>query len=157
MRVRLMVEADLLATARVHEQVFSRQKHSLEWLQCSFNAAPRTLIFVAEEHNEVVGYITWTQKSGFRPEAVVELEQLAVLPNHQGQGIGQALILDSLLLLKTQLRLSGSIIKHILVSTRSDNDAQKLYKKTLNAQVETTISDLYSADEVLMIARNISV
>jgi len=115
------------------------------------------LSFVAEEHNEIVGYITWTQKSGFRPEAVIELEQLAQLPNRQGQGIGQALILDSLLLLKAQLCLSGSTIKHILVSTRSDNDAQKRYKKTLHAQLESTISDLYSADEVLMVARNISV
>ncbi|MEF1228663.1 N-acetyltransferase, partial [Vibrio fortis] len=33
--------------------------------------------------------------------------------------------------------------------------AQQLYKSTLGAEVETTISNLYSADEVLMIARNV--
>jgi hypothetical protein len=32
-----------------------------------------------------VGYIIWVQKSGFRPEAVLELEQLAVLPGARGQ------------------------------------------------------------------------
>jgi hypothetical protein len=38
---------------------------------------------------------------------------------------------------------------------RSDNHAQRLYAATLNASVEATIRNLYSADEVVMIAQNI--
>jgi hypothetical protein len=48
------------------------------------------------------------------------------------------------------------MIKHFMVTTRADNYAQKLYQKTLGAQVESTITDLYSADEVLMLARNVN-
>ena len=48
-------------------------------------------MFVAEDNdndNVVVGY----QKSGFRPEVVLELEQIAVTPTCQGNGVGSALI-----------------------------------------------------------------
>jgi len=151
-----MEKDDLLHASHIHKATFVRQKNSYEWLECNLNAAPRFLNFVAEHNDEIVGYIIWVQKSGFRPEAVVELEQLAVSPTVQGQGIGRRLIKESLSLVKQHLLRNGSTLKHILVTTRADNYAQALYKSTLNAQVETTISSLYSADEVLMIARNVS-
>ncbi|MFT6909796.1 MAG: ribosomal protein S18 acetylase RimI-like enzyme [Oleiphilaceae bacterium] len=156
MKIRFMEKADLEGAASVHKLAFIRQKNSLEWIQCNFNAFPRFLNFVAEKNGEVVGYIIWVQKSGFRPEAVIELEQLAVLPNFQGQGIGRKLINESLPLVKNQLLLNGSTLKHIIVTTRADNFAQQLYKKTLGVEIESTIKNLYSADEVLMIARNVS-
>lgn len=157
MTVRFMLSEDIPAAALVHQSAFPRQRHSQQWLQCNFNAAPRYLCFVAQQANEIVGYIIWVQKSGFRPEAVLELEQLAVAPEHQGKGIGRELITASLPLVKAQLSEQGSTMKHILVTTRADNFAQQLYRKTLGAEVETIISNLYSADEVLMIARNVSV
>ncbi len=156
MNIRFMEKADLEGAAEVHRLAFVRQRQSYEWLQCNFNASPRFLNFVAERDGEIVGYIIWVQKSGFRPEAVLELEQVAVSPNAQGQGIGRKLINESLPLVKDQLALNGSTVKHIIVTTRADNFAQQLYKSTLGAEVETTISNLYSADEVLMIARNVS-
>jgi len=153
--IRLMTEKDLPSAALVHKSAFVRQNYSNEWLECNLNAFPRYLIYVADIDNEIVGYIIWVQKSGFRPEAVLELEQLAVMPNYQGNGIGRKLIVESLPQVKSQLALKQSILKHVLVTTRADNYAQELYKSTLGAEVETTISNLYSADEVLMIARNI--
>lgn len=157
MTVRFMLAEDIPAAALVHQSAFPRQRHSQQWLQCNFNAAPRYLCFVAQQANVIVGYIIWVQKSGFRSEAVLELEQLAVAPEHQGKGIGRELITASLPLVKAQLSRQGSTLKHILVTTRADNFAQQLYRETLGAEVETTISNLYSADEVLMIARNVSV
>lgn len=154
-QVRFMTEADLDGAALVHKATFVRQQYSRNWLQCNLNAAPRFLNFVAESEGQVVGYIIWVQKSGFRPEAVLELEQLAVLPSAQGQRLGKTLILDSLSQVKQYLADQGSTLKHVLVTTRADNFAQKLYQSTLGAEVETTISNLYSADEVLMIARNV--
>ncbi|CAH7076734.1 N-acetyltransferase [Vibrio chagasii] len=154
-QVRFMTEADLDGAALVHQATFVRQQKSKKWLQCNLSAAPRFLNFVAESDGEIVGYIIWVQKSGFRPEAVLELEQLAVLPSAQGQGLGKKLILDSLRQVKQKLSEQGSTLKHVLVTTRADNFAQKLYQSTLGAEVETTISNLYSADEVLMIARNV--
>ncbi|MFA0231110.1 GNAT family N-acetyltransferase, partial [Vibrio sp. 10N.261.45.A7] len=150
-----MTEADLDEAALVHQSAIIRQKNSRDWLQCNLNASPRFLNFIAESDGEIVGYIIWVQKSGFRPEAVLELEQLAVLPSAQGKGLGQKLILDSLPQVKQKLAEQGSTLKHVLVTTRADNFAQKLYQSTLGAEVETTISNLYSADEVLMIARNV--
>jgi len=155
MKIRLMARSDLEAAAQVHKQNFIRQKQSYEWLQCNLNAFPRFLCFIAEYDKQIIGYIIWTQKSGFRQDAVLELEQLAVMPIHQGKGIGRRLISESLPLVKTQLAKNGSVVKHILVTTRADNFAQELYKSTLGAEVEAIIDNLYSDDEVLMIARNI--
>lgn len=155
MKVREMLDSDLEAAAQVHQINFVRQRDSLKWLSCNLKAAPRFMSYVAEVDGLVVAYIIWAQKSGFRPQAVVELEQLAVLPDWQGQGIATGLIKQSLQMLKQHLADNSSQLKHIMVTTRADNAAQRLYQRTLNAQVEVTISNLYSADEVLMIARNV--
>lgn len=155
LKIDLIKETELSQAAAIHQSVFARQKNSLQWLASSFHAFPRYLLFVAKIDEQVVGYISWAQKSGFRDEAVMELEQLAVMPAHQGQGIGRALISQSLPLIKQQLAKQGSVLKHIMVTTRADNHAQALYKSTLGAEVEAVIANLYSADEVLMIARNI--
>ncbi len=111
--------------------------------------------FVAEAAGQIAGYIHWTQKSGFRPEVVLELEQLAVDPASQGQGIGRRLIVDSLPLVRAQLREREAHLKHVMVTTRTDNHAQELYRRTLGVEVEATLQDVYSGDEVIMIVRNL--
>ena len=155
MIIRLMEQSDLDAATDIYQATFIRQSHSREWLQCNLNAFPRYMMFVAELDQEVVGFITWTQKSGFRSEVVLELEMLAVKPSSQGQGVGKSLIRDSLPMVKTRLAEKDAVLKHVMVTTRADNYAQELYKKTLGAEIEATISNLYSADEVLLIARHI--
>ena len=153
-RIRPMQPADLSGAAAVHRQAFVRQKGSLEWLGATLNAYPRFLCYVAEDQGTVVGYILWAQKSGFRDQAVLELDQIAVLPALHGQGVGRALIDQSLPLVKSELAQQGSTLKHIIVNTRADNHAQQLYRDALGAEVVATIRDLYSADEVFMVARN---
>jgi len=155
MSIRIMAESDIENVAKAHELAFSRQTLSKEWLTCALNAYPRNLCYLIEVENQVLGYIIWGQKSGFRPEVVLELEQIAVLPSYQGQGIGQVLITRSLDLVREHLALREARLKHILVSTRADNHAQSLYKKVLGAKVEATIENLFSADEVYMVARNV--
>lgn len=156
-KIRHAEENDVESIAKVHAEAFLRQNHSYEWVSCNFKAFPRIKYFVAELKNEIVGYIQWIEKSGFRKEVVLELEQIAVLPSKQGEKIGTALIKQSLPLIKEQLVKRQAYIKHILVTTRNDNPAQQLYAKTLNAKVETMIPNLFSSDEVLMISRNIDV
>lgn len=111
---------------------------------------------MAHADKEIVGYIQWMEKSGFRKEVVLELEQIAVSPEWRNQGVGSYLINSSLSLVKEELAKREAVLKHVVVTTRTDNDAQKIYRETLNASVETTIPDLFSADEVIMIARDIS-
>jgi ribosomal protein S18 acetylase RimI-like enzyme len=155
--IKAMTENHLSDVIRVHAECFPRQTLSAEWITCNFKAYPRIRYFVATLNNQVIGYIQWTEKSGFRIEVVMELEQIAVHPSMQKRGIATKLILKSLPLIKKELKKRDAFIKHIIVTTRTDNHAQKLYKKTLNAHPETTITNLFSADEVFMIARNIQI
>jgi len=74
----------------------------------------------------------------------LELEQIAVLPQHRGQGVGRALIQQS-------LPMAEAALKHVMVTTRADNQAQSLYRQTLGVEVEAVIRNLYSADEVVMV------
>ena len=152
--VREMTEADIAAAAAIHQAVFNRQLDSVAWVTCNFRAYPRILCFVAELNGTLVGFIEWIQKSGFRKEVVLELEQLAVRPDYQRQGVGTSLIQESLGQVARMLKRRGACIKNIIVTTRTDNQAQRLYRKVLGAAPEAVIKDLYSADEVIMVARN---
>jgi len=147
---------DINSVAKIHAQQFPRQHNSHGWINCNFVAYPRIMLFVArDEKDNVVGYIQWIQKSGFRKESILELEQIAVLKNYQGKGIGMKLIKESLNHIKTYLDDSNSNLKAILISTRTDNQAKAWYKKTLGAEEIAVIKDLYSADEVIMLVRYI--
>ena len=144
--IREMQSADISDVATVHKQSFPRQKNSQKWIECNFNAYPRILIYVAECDATIVGYIQWIQKSGFRKEAVVELEQIAVVEKYRGKGVGRALILESIDLVKVHLKKCESVVKNIIVTTRVDNDAKKLYESTLGVKEEHVIKKLYSGD-----------
>lgn len=151
-----MHHEDIDAVAKIHAQQFPTQHSSLKWIGCNFVAFPRIMMFVArDEKDKVIGYIQWIQKSGFRKQAVFELEQIAVMKNYQGKGIGTKLIKESLSHIKTYLSDSNSNLKAILVSTRTDNPAQALYKNVLQAEEIAVIPDLYSHDEVIMLAKNV--
>jgi ribosomal protein S18 acetylase RimI-like enzyme len=84
----------------------------------------------------------------------LELEQLAVLSKFRAQGIGRALIRESVLEVATVLQQRSARVKSVLVTTRADYRAQRLYKEVLGAEVQATIANLYSADEVIMVAQN---
>lgn len=151
-----MHEDDIKAVSKIHAQQFPRQKDSVRWISCNFAAFPRILMFVArDEKDKVVGYIQWIQKSGFRQQSVFELEQIAVLKNYQHKGIGTLLIEKSLEYIKEYLADTNSNLKAILVSTRTDNLAKSLYEKVLKAKEIAVIKDLYSHDEVIMLAKDV--
>ena len=152
--VRPLTEADLAAVAQIHAHAFPRQKHSAEWVECNARALPRMRYYVAESEEGVQGFVLWTEKSGFRDNVVLELEQIAVAPSEQRRGIGEALIRKSLPDIAIQLAERGAALNAVLVSTRTDNQAQRLYRKALGAEVAATIPSLYSADEVIMVARD---
>jgi ribosomal protein S18 acetylase RimI-like enzyme len=149
-----MDESDISSVAEIHRQAFKRQQDSELWIKCNFQAYPRMQYFLADDCSSPIGYIVWSQRSGFRPEVVLELEQIAVLKEYQGKGIGTQLITESLQFVRKQLSKRNATIKHIIVNTRADNMSQNLYRKTLGVKIEYTIKDLYSHDEVFMIARN---
>lgn len=151
--VRQACSGDTAAIAAIHRESFPRQRDSKEWVEATLAASPRMLVYVLMQGEEVSGYIFWAQKSGIRPAAVVELDQIAVQATLRGQGLGELLIIESLVLLREKLSGNNQSLKSILVSTRADNAAQRLYRKTLGARVVARIRDLYSATEVFMTAQ----
>lgn len=143
-------ESDIGSVAAIHALSFPRQRMSEEWIRCNFSARPRIRMYAARRDHQVVGYIMWTEKSGLRDEVVLELDQIAVITDCRSTGIGEALIRESLPLVEKELAERGSTIKAILVSTRTDNSAQKLYRRVLGVKTLAVIPRLYSADEVLL-------
>lgn len=151
--IKPMLEKDIDSVAEIHRKIFVRQLASKKWVSSNFNAYPRIIMFVAvSKEHEIIGYIQWLQKSGFRKESVIELEQIGVLPNFQKKGIGSKLIYESLKLVNDYLLANHSTLKAIIVTTRSDNAAKKIYTQCLGANVISTIKNQYSADEVIMLA-----
>lgn len=151
--VRCATIDDCDTIAVVHQQCFSRQRDSVAWIHASLQAVPRFMVYVYEQDGAIVGYIMWAQKSGIRDQAVLELDQVGVDPAHQGQRIGTELIRESLRMVRQTLLQNQQAVKSVLVSTRADNEAQQLYRVLLGAEVVATIEGMYSADEVLMLAR----
>lgn len=135
-------------------QDYGTQALAEAWHRGGLQAYPKTRYFVAESDGRVVGYASWTFIGGFQ-SGVMELEQLGVHPDVQRQGIGTALIQQSLPLVRAWLRREvGRELHAIKVDTATDNDAQRLYRKTLGVEVEATLKDfLYGNDEVIMLRR----
>lgn len=150
--IRAVNVNDLSSVARVHKDSFSRQEHSSEWIGSTFAAYPRFRFFLADVAGAVAGYIVWGEKSGFRREVVLELEQMAVLPDFRSNGVGKALIRKSFSLVEDALKQRDATVKAVLVTTRTDNHAQALYKSVLGAEQRAVVKDLYSADEAIMVA-----
>ena len=123
-----------------------------EWINAKFNGYPANRYYVADD-DCIKGYILWVELGGFRKDAVIELEQIAVKPKEQGKGIGSLLIRESLKDVINELHARGSRLKLVKVTTSTSNEAQRLYKKVLNAKPIAVIPDFFRGDEVIMIAR----
>lgn len=157
MRIIRAKKQDIPAIARIASLSFSGLKgltKAKKWIACNFNGFPRMQYFAAKENGEVLGYVLWVEKGGFRENAVLELEQIAVLPATRGKGVGSRLIAESLLQIKRYLQKRNSRLKLIEVTTGTENQAQRLYQKTLGAKAEAVIKDFFRGDEAIMIARN---
>lgn len=156
MNISKFTKKDIIGVVKIASHSFSglREKNKAKkWIECNFKAHPRLQYFVAKINNKVVGYILWVEKGGFRSESVWELEQIAVDKNYRGKGIGAELIRKSLEEIKKYLKKRKSALKAIEMTTGAENRAQSLYKKTLGAEVECVIKDLFRGDEVIMVAR----
>lgn len=155
-KIQSMKKQEIKEVARIANQCFRGYgsfQGAKKWISCNFWAFPRTRYFVAEEKDEVIGYVLWLEKGGFRKEAVFELEQIAVDPAFRGREVGTKLIAASLAEIKNSLKKRGSFLKLVEVTTGVENQAQRLYQKTLNAKPETVLKDFFRGDELIMLAR----
>jgi ribosomal protein S18 acetylase RimI-like enzyme len=125
-----------------------------KWVSLKFNSKPISIYYIALFDGKAIGYILWSEHGGFRKEAVIELEQIAVSKMYRGKGIASKLIVESLRMLnRDYITARGSRIKMVIVTTASNNSAKRLYERVLNAREVAVIKDLYSNDESILIAR----
>ncbi|MFY3741741.1 MAG: ribosomal protein S18 acetylase RimI-like enzyme [Candidatus Nitrosomirales archaeon] len=132
----------------------SRPSEVRKWLRLRHASYPIGQFFVGALGSKIVGYILWIELGGFRKEAVLELDQIAVSPEYQGRGFGKTIIKESLKHISSYLKKRTSALKLVKVTTGTTNEAQKLYKDVLHAEPVAIIPDFFRADEVIMIARS---
>lgn len=155
-KIQPLKSQDFKKVVKIASQSFAglaELNNAEKWIECNFKAFPRMRYFTAKNNKKILGYILWMEKGGFRKEAVLELEQIAVLPEFRGRGVGTALIEKSLLEIRKAIEKRGSVLKLVEVATGTDNKAQNLYKKTLGAESEAVVKDLYRGDTLIMFAR----
>ena len=155
MIVRRATKADLSRIAEIHSVSFRtdwvHDHDSFRWISSKFASVPFNTYYVAETDVGVIGYILWAECGGVRSNAVLELEQIAVAPEHRAVGTATELILESLA--QVESNIGDRHIKLIKVTTGTTNAAQRLYKRTICATPVCVIQDLYDGDEVIMISR----
>ncbi len=155
MIVRKMLEGDLDKVVEIYLECFHGMrefKTAKEWITIKYNGYPINRYYIIED-NEVKGYILWVELGGFRREAVLELEQIAISPKYQSKGLGSTLVRESLKEINKEIVARGSSIKLVKVTTGVDNQVQRLYKKVLNVKPIAIIPDLFRGDEVILVAR----
>jgi ribosomal protein S18 acetylase RimI-like enzyme len=147
---------DLDEIASIGSEAFSGLRplpDGRRWVESCWRAAPRMQYWVAVRSGAVVGYILWLEKGGFRRQAVLELEQVAVRSALRGQGVGEALIRASLDGLRHELRARGAELKLVEVTTGSEQGAVGFYARVLRTEVAARIPDFFRGDEYILIAR----
>ncbi|GAA6131495.1 GNAT family N-acetyltransferase [Halopseudomonas sabulinigri] len=153
MNIRYMKRNDLAGAVQVHQQAFGRQAQSPYWIEVTLEAFPRFLCFVAEEGAQILGYLIWAQQRGYRDEASLELDQIAVLPEFLSEQVARRLIEESMPHVSAQLASQGICAKHINISLRDDEHLHRPYQAALDIEVTTAISELYRIDKVMMAAK----
>ncbi len=152
-----MRDKDINRVADVYLKCFrgmTKSADAKKWIKARHNSYPAAQFFVGAFGSKIVGYILWIELGGFRKEAVIELDQIAVSPDYQGKGFGKTIIKESLKSVSSYIKKRGSTLKLVKVTTGTTNEAQKLYKDTLHAEPVAIIPDFFRSDEVIMIARN---
>jgi len=151
-----MREQDIGQVTRIYLQCFKGMREfklAKKWITLRHSSFPASQFFVATFGKKILGYIQWVELGGFRKEAVLELDQIAVSPDHQGKGIGEKLVKESLKQVSSYLRSRRSTIKLIKVTTGTGNEAQRFYRRVLNARQVAVIPDFFRSDEAILIAR----
>lgn len=148
--VRKAEKTDSSSIAEMYSRCFEREKMHEIWVEANMNAFPRYAYYVAEQNAKPVGYACWVVKSGFRDRAVVELEQVGVLPQYSGKGIGKSLLLQSFEKFREHLMGLSIEVKAVYVTTREGNFAEDLYTKLFNIERQGVIKNYGSGDEVVL-------
>ncbi len=158
--IRPADQKDISAIAEINKQGFSGNaagNAAKRWVKANFAQREKYRYFVVEADDKVTGYIGWEIKGGFmRKTPVVELQQLAVLPDFRGKGIGTGLINESLPQVKLWIKQVNPAAEkvRIFVWTKKDNGpAKKIYQKISNLD-RTYERNIYDSDEIMLLGEH---
>jgi GNAT superfamily N-acetyltransferase len=110
--------------------------------------------WVAHSQSEIVGYILWLEKGGFRSESVIELEQIAVRATWRHGGVGSLLARRSAAAIERVLLREGRTLKLVEITTGSEQGAVHFYYNSLGARPVARISNFFRGDEIVLISRS---
>jgi GNAT superfamily N-acetyltransferase len=156
--VERAIEDDLEEIAGLNRECFPDDNpdfgRAYGWIKAHFVGTNLHTYFVGMLDERMVGYIQWTRLGGFRNEAVLELDDIGVTEEFRGKGFGTQLIQKSLIdYVEHTLKPAGETLRLVKVGTGASNDAQRVYRTALGAEVSSTDRDVYDGDEVNMFAR----
>lgn len=154
--IRRALQTDIATIAAINRQSFSGNKPAgvaEKWVESHFKQGDQYQYFVAEQNGQVVGYISWEIKGGFMREIpVLELEQLAVDVDSRGQGLGKALVRESIVEMKNWIKENQPKATkfRVVVWTKKDNiAAQRIYQGICNQGAKGE-REIYGAEEVML-------
>jgi ribosomal protein S18 acetylase RimI-like enzyme len=157
MVVRSMTSEDLHTVAKIHNEAFPNDcealNQSYEWIHSKYLGGAINRYYVVTIKEEIVGYILWAEVGGFRKNCILELEQIAVVKDWHNKDAGTQLIDESLSQVTSLLGAQNRYLKLVEVTTGTNNRAQELYKRTLDAKAKYIKKDFFDEDEVVMISR----
>ncbi len=156
--VREMLYEDIPFIVNIYLESFKGMQDydiAKRWITLKFKSKPISIYYTAILDGKVIGYILWSEHGGFRSNAVIELEQIAVGKMYRGKGVASKLIVESLRMLnRDYIAARGARLKLVMVTTASNNNSAKgLYEKVLNAKEVATIRDFYNGNESILVAR----
>ena len=150
MEIRQAREADIQPISQVYKSCFPRESNHELWIRASFSAYPKSVYYVVADDDELLGYVLWSVKNGFRRKTIVELEQVGVHPDASGQGLGRRLIKDSIKRFESHLRSLGHNVAAVLITTSRGNFAEHLYCSTLGVKRVAEIPEYGSGTELIL-------
>lgn len=150
MTIRQANKSNINGISKVYAVCFPREVNHEIWVTSCFNSYPKSVYYVCMDNNDTQGYILWSVRNGFRANAIIELEQLAVHPEQAGHGIGRKLISESFKLFKSHVAGLGLDVGSVMVTTSEGNYAEKLYKSTLGVTRNGIIEGYGSGNELVL-------
>ncbi|MFT7559621.1 MAG: GNAT superfamily N-acetyltransferase [Flavobacteriales bacterium] len=150
MDIRRSQPCDINGITTVYELCFPNEESHGSWVEASMNSYPRGIYYVIESNDDVVGYVLWCVKNGFRSSTIIELEQVAIAPDFHGKGYGRALIEKSFGLFKGHVLELGYKVGAVMVTTSEGNYAEDLYISALGVARSAVLQGYGSGNEIIL-------
>jgi predicted N-acetyltransferase YhbS len=155
MNIRQATQNDIEGISHIYLTCFPNERNHSMWVKSSLNSFPRAVYYVIEQHGVIAGYILWCVKNGFRDATIAELEQIAVDPQHSGNGLGRRLIKGSFETFKEHVNQTGHKVGSVIVTTTEGNYAENLYKSTLNVSRAAILTGYGAGNELILYNRSV--